>query len=349
MNCGSLDEARAFHEQLGLGRVPHGHGPVPHEYGVRYIPHKVLIGKDGKILKNYEGFDWSDIDEAMVEEGPGPSVEVSEDDEVTEAVAQVFSDYDRNGDGLIARDEFAALLQGLNAEQWPNRQVDRLLRKVDTNNDGKLDYAEILAWLTASSSGRIRRALGIASSGHDGGLAQCANMCGRAPYRHHRTCCPRCERGGHTHSRACDERAGPKCSNGCGRKPFRDFPTCCTHCGGSAGPHSRACDERCQPLCVNGCGRKACGDYPTCCTHCGGRDGPHARGCRAPTDAPRHSRESRGLRAEPEPDGLEALAKEVGVTEFFGETLLIPNGSKVGTNTALSNCQLVGILFTATW
>ena len=29
-------------------------GEVPAEYGIRYIPHHVVIGKDGKILLNYD-------------------------------------------------------------------------------------------------------------------------------------------------------------------------------------------------------------------------------------------------------------------------------------------------------
>lgn len=32
------------------------------DYGITKIPHKTLIGKDGKVFKNYENFQWSDID-----------------------------------------------------------------------------------------------------------------------------------------------------------------------------------------------------------------------------------------------------------------------------------------------
>ena len=34
------------------GACPHGAGQAPGEYGVQYIPHKVLIGKDGVVVKN---------------------------------------------------------------------------------------------------------------------------------------------------------------------------------------------------------------------------------------------------------------------------------------------------------
>ena len=59
------DEAKQYAEVKGLSKCPHGAAEAPSEYGVQYIPHKVLIGKDGKIIKNYEGFQWSDIDAAL--------------------------------------------------------------------------------------------------------------------------------------------------------------------------------------------------------------------------------------------------------------------------------------------
>lgn len=32
---------------------------VPKEYGIKYIPHKVIIGKDGKVIKNYDNVNLS--------------------------------------------------------------------------------------------------------------------------------------------------------------------------------------------------------------------------------------------------------------------------------------------------
>mmetsp|Transcript_11712 Transcript_11712/g.26128 ORF Transcript_11712/g.26128 Transcript_11712/m.26128 type:complete len:227 (+) Transcript_11712:222-902(+) len=66
VNLDGLEKAKAYAEAQGLeGRCPHGAGKVPGAYGVRYIPHKVLIGKGGKVLKNYNDFKWSDIDAAL--------------------------------------------------------------------------------------------------------------------------------------------------------------------------------------------------------------------------------------------------------------------------------------------
>lgn len=366
VNCQSLADAAAFHSQLSLGDLPHGHGPVPGQYCVRYIPHKVLIGKDGRILKNYEGFQVEDIEAAMAadEPGGGPVSGMTEEEEVAHAVAKVFSAYDENGDGLISFSEFSTLLQGLSSRRWTESKVTRLMRKVDTNGDGMLDYAELCAWLCAADSGKVRRALGLASVGADGGLPHCAKMCGRPPFRHHATCCPRCTGPDSRHSNDCNRRCGPKCANGCGRRPYKAFTTCCTHCDGSAGPHSRDCDERCKPSCAHGCGRKACGDYPTCCIRCGGTHGPHSRGCRAPR-SPRHGspRHGGGHSGSPRHGGsdhhddvpedpVEEPAdepKDVGLTEVLGDQLLCPDGSKISTAAALSGCALVGILFTATW
>ena len=39
---------------LDSEKLLHGAGRPPSEYGLRYIPHKVIIGKDGQILKNFD-------------------------------------------------------------------------------------------------------------------------------------------------------------------------------------------------------------------------------------------------------------------------------------------------------
>ena len=65
LNLQGTNEAKEYAESKGLSKCPHGAAQAPSEYGVQYIPHKVLIGKDGNIIKNYEGFQWSDIDGAL--------------------------------------------------------------------------------------------------------------------------------------------------------------------------------------------------------------------------------------------------------------------------------------------
>lgn len=64
VNCTSAAEAQKYASMKNLSACPHGAGDGA-AYGVRTIPHKVLIGKDGKVVKNGTGFEWSDIDAAM--------------------------------------------------------------------------------------------------------------------------------------------------------------------------------------------------------------------------------------------------------------------------------------------
>mmetsp|Transcript_18112 Transcript_18112/g.46728 ORF Transcript_18112/g.46728 Transcript_18112/m.46728 type:complete len:84 (+) Transcript_18112:226-477(+) len=67
VNLDGVDKAKAYMSQKGLnGACPHGScSQVPDSYGIKYIPHKALIGKDGKVIKNYEGFKWEDIEGAL--------------------------------------------------------------------------------------------------------------------------------------------------------------------------------------------------------------------------------------------------------------------------------------------
>lgn len=54
-NMASLEEAEKYAEKQGLkGSAMHGSGRPPAEYGIMYIPHKVLIDKEGKVVKNFK-------------------------------------------------------------------------------------------------------------------------------------------------------------------------------------------------------------------------------------------------------------------------------------------------------
>lgn len=310
INCQSVEQAKTYASQHGIRKAPHCSGSIPADYDVRYIPHRTLIGKDGKVLKNYEGFQWSDIDTALFARADVAD-DASERTQTAVTISQAFAKFDINGDGLIDPKELVVVLEQLNVS---GGRIDSLVkdvfRKADADRDGRLDYAEFTAWIYGADSGRVRRALGLASRGLDGGLAQCANMCGRAPFKH--------------------------------------FKTCCTHCKGIDGPHAKSCagaEPSSETLsCRNGCGRKPFGDYATCCTRCTGRDGPHARSCNS--SCGRKAVEAVGSGG----DTTEMVtAKDVGLTKIFGQELLRGDGTKVPTGKSLSACCLVGILFTATW
>jgi len=50
----SLEDAEKFAQDKGLaGNAKSGCGRPPQEYGIMYIPHKVLIDSNGKVVKNF--------------------------------------------------------------------------------------------------------------------------------------------------------------------------------------------------------------------------------------------------------------------------------------------------------
>lgn len=69
VNIDGLDEAERFRAERKLkDKCLHGHGVVPAAYEVRYVPHRVLIGKNGLVTWNFDGFSWEEIVEFMEEE-----------------------------------------------------------------------------------------------------------------------------------------------------------------------------------------------------------------------------------------------------------------------------------------
>ena len=54
-NLQSLEQAEEYTTQKSLsGAAIHGAGRAPAEYGLMYIPHKVLIDKEGVVVKNFD-------------------------------------------------------------------------------------------------------------------------------------------------------------------------------------------------------------------------------------------------------------------------------------------------------
>lgn len=53
VNMGSLDDAEKFEKEKSLkGNTTHVHGRPPAAYGIKYIPHKVLLDAKGNVVKN---------------------------------------------------------------------------------------------------------------------------------------------------------------------------------------------------------------------------------------------------------------------------------------------------------
>eukprot|EP00929_Paragymnodinium_shiwhaense_P057808 TRINITY_DN28957_c0_g1_i4.p1 TRINITY_DN28957_c0_g1~~TRINITY_DN28957_c0_g1_i4.p1 ORF type:complete len:296 (+),score=53.73 TRINITY_DN28957_c0_g1_i4:1097-1984(+) len=56
----------------------------------------------------------------------------------------MFSDYDKNGDGVLDRQELSQVLEDLGIDA---RCIDYFLRDLDKNNDGVVSYEEFLNWV----------------------------------------------------------------------------------------------------------------------------------------------------------------------------------------------------------
>eukprot|EP00933_Yihiella_yeosuensis_P073948 TRINITY_DN8274_c0_g1_i1.p1 TRINITY_DN8274_c0_g1~~TRINITY_DN8274_c0_g1_i1.p1 ORF type:complete len:156 (+),score=46.36 TRINITY_DN8274_c0_g1_i1:36-470(+) len=66
INMDGVGKATEYHTAKQLtGGAAHGGAQAPAAYGIKYIPHKTLIGKSGKVIKNFTGFQWNDVDAAM--------------------------------------------------------------------------------------------------------------------------------------------------------------------------------------------------------------------------------------------------------------------------------------------
>mmetsp|Transcript_41757 Transcript_41757/g.120638 ORF Transcript_41757/g.120638 Transcript_41757/m.120638 type:complete len:85 (+) Transcript_41757:2-256(+) len=57
VNTRSIADAKTYKESKGLqsAELVHAAGRPPAEYGLRYIPHKVVIDKTGTVVKNFDG------------------------------------------------------------------------------------------------------------------------------------------------------------------------------------------------------------------------------------------------------------------------------------------------------
>mmetsp|Transcript_35386 Transcript_35386/g.43725 ORF Transcript_35386/g.43725 Transcript_35386/m.43725 type:complete len:83 (-) Transcript_35386:227-475(-) len=57
VNLKGISDGKAYKSQKGLtsSKLIHAGARPPNEYGLKYIPHKTIIGKDGVIIKNFDG------------------------------------------------------------------------------------------------------------------------------------------------------------------------------------------------------------------------------------------------------------------------------------------------------
>eukprot|EP00927_Polykrikos_kofoidii_P080557 TRINITY_DN7744_c0_g1_i1.p1 TRINITY_DN7744_c0_g1~~TRINITY_DN7744_c0_g1_i1.p1 ORF type:complete len:242 (-),score=67.64 TRINITY_DN7744_c0_g1_i1:269-994(-) len=72
-------------------------------------------------------------------------------------ILAIFRRFDSDGNGLISRRELANTLKELQPSVFSNESnVDTLLRQVDKNKDGAIDYAEFVEWVTNGDQLTVR-------------------------------------------------------------------------------------------------------------------------------------------------------------------------------------------------
>lgn len=66
-----------------------------------------------------------------------------------ERLHSAFKTFDKDGSGKISIDE---LRQVIGSENVPAEEVEELIREVDTNNDGEIDFNEFLKLMESKNS-----------------------------------------------------------------------------------------------------------------------------------------------------------------------------------------------------
>eukprot|EP00928_Gymnodinium_smaydae_P043741 TRINITY_DN29254_c0_g1_i1.p1 TRINITY_DN29254_c0_g1~~TRINITY_DN29254_c0_g1_i1.p1 ORF type:complete len:348 (+),score=103.23 TRINITY_DN29254_c0_g1_i1:148-1191(+) len=79
-------------------------------------------------------------------EGPPPSAYGRRSDADTKVVAAKIRQFDLNGDGVIERKELKQVLRKLNPDMWTEKELNRLFRYLDANEDDQIDFDEFVKW-----------------------------------------------------------------------------------------------------------------------------------------------------------------------------------------------------------
>ena len=57
-------------------------------------------------------------------------------------IRKAFSKYDKDGNGVITRDEFRRVVEAKYQAKFTSKSIDKLMHNADTNNDGRIDFEE---------------------------------------------------------------------------------------------------------------------------------------------------------------------------------------------------------------
>lgn len=64
-----------------------------------------------------------------------------------DSVLKQFREFDANGDGIITKAELRRVLRGMDSRKWTEKRINQLVRCVDRNGDGQIQFEEFVAWL----------------------------------------------------------------------------------------------------------------------------------------------------------------------------------------------------------
>eukprot|EP00929_Paragymnodinium_shiwhaense_P035395 TRINITY_DN19103_c0_g1_i1.p1 TRINITY_DN19103_c0_g1~~TRINITY_DN19103_c0_g1_i1.p1 ORF type:complete len:482 (-),score=134.28 TRINITY_DN19103_c0_g1_i1:286-1731(-) len=67
-------------------------------------------------------------------------------------ILSLFKSYDQNDNGVIEKEELIQVMQALDEKLWTRKNCEALLKTMDHNKDGKVDYDDFMCWISASST-----------------------------------------------------------------------------------------------------------------------------------------------------------------------------------------------------
>eukprot|EP00928_Gymnodinium_smaydae_P079002 TRINITY_DN63033_c0_g1_i1.p1 TRINITY_DN63033_c0_g1~~TRINITY_DN63033_c0_g1_i1.p1 ORF type:complete len:857 (+),score=142.59 TRINITY_DN63033_c0_g1_i1:70-2640(+) len=74
-------------------------------------------------------------------------------DTIEKKIKEQFDFFDRNNNGVIERQELLMVFQALGGPSWTLENIDLLLKSMDTNSDGRVQYSEFIDYVFKNSVG----------------------------------------------------------------------------------------------------------------------------------------------------------------------------------------------------